>query len=115
MTDPKALAEKICGITNVPQNYVALIIPLLTEMLEHERFFRLTLGDCEWGKDCQGFGCTGASHYWTLDEVRAEAYDRAAEVAEKHPDCTDRGCLEGGKDGCGIAIATAIRALKGGV
>jgi hypothetical protein len=39
--------------------------------------------------------------------------EEAAKVAEKHPDCTDRGCYDHGKL-CGQSIAKSIRALASG-
>lgn len=45
---------------------------------------------------------------FAVKKARAAAYEEAAKIAEKHGNCTDRGCFAGEED-CGNGVAKQIR------
>ena len=108
MTDPKALSEVVMKtledylpVADCGTFYSQHIEPVLAEALEE--------AEIEAHKCCtEAIGRSNAAFLVAIKHTKAEAYDRAAEAAEKHQDHHRLGCP------CHKVIAERIRALKDG-
>ena len=104
--DAKERSEKIYKVLLIPETSTVWIDPVIfiaAQISEAEREARESVDelfvlnvDCEFGKDCLGKGCSGASHYWTYKQIwnaareKASLHVRAANAEDAHWEIADR-------------------------